>query len=207
MNNFNEMASTWDKEPRRIERARVVADEIRKSISGLQNMKAMEYGCGTGLLSFELQPYLKSIVLADNSEGMLKVLAEKIDKCKADNMKPIFADLSESNINDSFDIIYTLMTLHHIVNTDKIILSFRDLLNESGYLCIADLVEEDGSFHGDGFVGHNGFNKEYLTGILKRQGFRVVSWKVCYDNIKKFDDGTEKVFPLFVLIAQKITDK
>ncbi len=40
-------------------------------------------------------------------------------------------------------------------NTNVIIDSFSKMLNPLGYICIADLDEEDGSFHGDGFNGHN----------------------------------------------------
>lgn len=35
-------------------------------------------GCGTGLLSFALQPFLGQITLADSSDGMLAVLRDKI---------------------------------------------------------------------------------------------------------------------------------
>lgn len=203
MENFDEKALTWDSDPRRIERARAVAAEIKSFVPCLKSMGGMEYGCGTGLLSFELQPFLKSIVMADNSEGMLKVLEEKIKNSDICNMSPRYADLTQTGMQESFDIIYTLMSLHHIVDIEKIIMAFNKLLNSSGYLCIADLVEEDGSFHGKGFVGHKGFNKDILTGILGKYGFKTVRWKLCYDNIKKYDDGSEKIFPLFLLIAQK----
>lgn len=59
MEDFDELALTWDNEPRRVERAKVVANDIIKAISNLDNMSGLEYGCGTGLLSFNLQPHLK----------------------------------------------------------------------------------------------------------------------------------------------------
>lgn len=203
MNKFDKQAAVWDDNPVRLERAKAVAEQIRKSIPNMQQMRGLEYGCGTGTLSFELRPFLNSIVLADNSKGMLEVLENKISKSGYSNMKPKYLDLTETGLVDSFDIIYALMSIHHIVDVDKLIKSFYDLINKSGYLCIADLVEEDGSFHGEGFTGHNGFSKELLTGIMERLGFEVLCWEICYNNIKKLEDGTEKVFPLFLAIARK----
>ena len=52
-------------------------------------MTAMEFGAGTGLLSFILKDHLKEITLIDNSEGMVKVLNEKVLTTKAGNMKVV----------------------------------------------------------------------------------------------------------------------
>ena len=55
MTNFDERAKDWDSDPKKVERARAVAEAIRKAIPLTANMSALEYGCGTGLLSFALQ--------------------------------------------------------------------------------------------------------------------------------------------------------
>ncbi len=41
------------------------------------------------------------------------------------------------------------MTLHHIQGVDEVCKNFDTLVKENGYLCIADLVREDGSFHSE----------------------------------------------------------
>jgi hypothetical protein len=56
--NFDELALTWDNDPRRAERAKVVAEEIIKAIPDLDKMQGFEYGCGTGLLSLNLQSHM-----------------------------------------------------------------------------------------------------------------------------------------------------
>ncbi|MGE5378250.1 MAG: class I SAM-dependent methyltransferase, partial [Bacteroidota bacterium] len=78
MTNFDERARDWDSDPRKVERARAVADAMRQAVPLSNEMKALEYGCGTGLLSFALQSDLGPITLADTSQGMLDVLSEKI---------------------------------------------------------------------------------------------------------------------------------
>ncbi len=95
MDNFDEMALTWDNGPRRVERAKIVANEITKVISNLDRMKGLEYGCGTGLLSFNLQSSLKHMTLADSSQGMLSVLKQKIENAKFYNMDPLLLNLSK----------------------------------------------------------------------------------------------------------------
>ncbi|MFZ5353507.1 MAG: class I SAM-dependent methyltransferase [Bacillota bacterium] len=208
MENFDELALTWDNEPRRLERANTIGNEIIKAIPDLDNMNALEYGCGTGLLSFYLQPYLKSVTLCDNSQGMLNVLSEKIKAAGINNMMPKLMDLTEvTDINDKYDIIYTLLALHHIDNIDMVINAFYRMLNQSGYICIADLDEEDGSFHGDEYVPHNGFNQKYLKEKLERKGFVNINSSVCYMNKKKLKDGTEREYPIFLMTAKNLSAK
>jgi ubiquinone/menaquinone biosynthesis C-methylase UbiE len=94
MTNFDERAKDWDSDPKKVERARVVADEIRKTVPLSREMNAFEYGCGTGLLSFALQEDLGQITLADTSQGMLDVLAEKVSAAGVTNMHPVRLDLA-----------------------------------------------------------------------------------------------------------------
>ena len=78
MADFDSKAKDWDAVPGRAERANAVAAAIREQVSLSKTMTALEYGCGTGLLSFALQAELGPITLADSSTGMLEVLREKI---------------------------------------------------------------------------------------------------------------------------------
>ncbi len=164
MINFDERARDWDSDPAKVERARVVADAIRAAVPLKQGMTALEYGCGTGLLSFALQNEFASMTLADTSQGMLDVLAGKIRSAGASNMHPLRLDLSNDALPDSrFGIIYSLMALHHIPETNPLLTQFHTLLEVGGYLCISDLEKEDGSFHGKQVAGvHHGFDRAEL---------------------------------------------
>jgi predicted TPR repeat methyltransferase len=70
---FEASARTWDADPVKVARASAVADGIRGSVPLSPQMRTLEYGCGTGLLSFALRPHLAHITLADSSDGMLAV--------------------------------------------------------------------------------------------------------------------------------------
>jgi len=205
MTNFDERAKDWDSDPKKVERAYAVADAIRKTVSLSQNMKALEYGCGTGLLSFALQEDLGQITLADTSQGMLDVLREKIVSSDVKNMHPVRLDLStESLPAEKFHITYSLLVLHHVHDARGILSKFHDVLGPKGYLVIADLDKEDGSFHTDGTTDvHLGFGRNELQEWTEAAGFGNVKFSTAYE-IKKEIDGKEKTFPVFLMVAQKL---
>lgn len=202
MTNFDERAKDWDSDPKKVERARAVADAIRKTVPLSREMKAFEYGCGTGLLSFALQEDLAQITLADTSQGMLNVLAEKISAAGATNMHPIRLDLAVDTIPpQKYHITYSLLTMHHIQNTQDILNKFHIILEPGGYLLIADLDKEDGSFHTDGTTDvHKGFAQSELQKQVEAAGFSDVKFTIAY-TIKKMVGNEEKSFPIFLMSA------
>lgn len=200
MSNFDARAANWDKDPVRVDRVKAVAEAIRRMVPLRPGMTALEYGCGTGLLSFALQPFLGPITLADNSAGMLAVLEEKITASGVRDMTPLKLDLIADPLPASrFDLIYTLLTLHHIHDTNKALQGLYTLLDRPGVLCIADLDKEDGSFHVDSeFDGHHGFDRDELTRKLLKAGFANIHFTTCYETPKN-----ARLYPLFLAVAEK----
>jgi len=144
--NFDDKAKTWDSDPIKRERAFAVAAAIRQRVPLAQDWRALEYGCGTGLLSFALHAELGRIALADSSPGMLAVLEDKIAATGFSHLHPLALDLVTDPLPaERYDLIYTLMTLHHVADVDRLLRAFHDLLRPSSWLCIADLDQEDGS--------------------------------------------------------------
>jgi ubiquinone/menaquinone biosynthesis C-methylase UbiE len=205
MTNFDERAKDWDSDSKKMERARVVAEAIRNAVSLSNDMNALEYGCGTGLLSFALQENLGQITLADTSQGMLDVLSEKIVASSVRNMHPIKLNLSADPLPaGKYHITYSLMVLHHIHDARGILNKFYDVLKPNGYLIVADLDKEDGSFHTDGSTDvHKGFEQSELQKWVEDSGFGNVRFSTAYE-IKKQVDGKEKIFPVFLMVAQKL---
>jgi ubiquinone/menaquinone biosynthesis C-methylase UbiE len=204
MTNFDERAKDWDSDPMKVERASQVANAIRSAVDIHPGMAALEYGCGTGLLSFFLKDDFSSITLADTSTGMLEVLSDKIRAAKAEHMHPVRLDLTVDPLPvQQFDVTYSLMVLHHIPGTDLVLGKFRQLLKPDGWLVVADLDQEDGSFHTDGSTDvHLGFAREQLQKRVEAAGFREVRFSTAY-QIKKMIEGIRKTFPVFLMTARR----
>jgi len=205
MEHFDKQAKEWDNDPNKVLRAKKVATEIKNFIKPIENNSALEFGCGTGLLSYQLKDYFKTITLTDTSKGMIEVLQQKIKHESITNFHPLLINLLDEKLaKNNFDVIYTMMTLHHILDIPKILNIFNSLLKTNGYLCIADLVKEDGSFHAShpDFDGHNGFDKEELSNLLKANGF-IVEYYNIYFEIEKEIDNKIKKYPLFLMICKK----
>ena len=204
MSEFDQKAKEWDKNQMHIERTIAVAKRLKEMVDITPGMKAMEFGAGTGLLSFYLKDQFAEITLMDNSPEMLKMAEQKIESGDHLKFKTLFFNLEmEEYTGDPFDIIYSQMVLHHIRDISSILKKFYHLLLPGGILAIADLYEEDGSFHdGDANV-HRGFDLEKLTTILYQQGFYDTAVSSCFIIRKEVSAGDIKEYPVFVLTARR----
>jgi len=201
---FDMYADEWDTEAR-VKRAKCISDEIGRVLTREKYETAMEFGCGTGLISFNLLDRFEKATLVDSSTGMIDVLHKKILKYNVDNIEPLHVDVTSQGIqNRTFDAIYSSLVLHHIVGIEDILREFYNLLNEDGELCIVDIDEEDGRFHRKypEFDGHNGFNHDELRGILESLGYKDIEIRTFYNGEKTFE-GEKIDYSLFVLRAQK----
>jgi 2-polyprenyl-3-methyl-5-hydroxy-6-metoxy-1,4-benzoquinol methylase len=202
MNEFDVKAAAWDQNPMHRDRSETIANDIKMIIPLNREMTALEYGAGTGITSFLLKDHLKMITLMDNSAEMVKVMNEKIISSEVNNMIPLNFDLEHNDYrNGKFDLILTQMVLHHVSDYEAIIMKFHNLLNPGGYLAIADLYPEDGSFHGEGFDGHKGFDPEKLSSTLREIGFSDIAVKKCYVIDKNISETEKKQFDVFLLTA------
>jgi ubiquinone/menaquinone biosynthesis C-methylase UbiE len=205
MNEFDIKALTWDDNPEFVNRSEHISEKIREHVSLNKEMEGFEYGCGTGLISFNLLPYLKSIILADSSDGMLEVLKQKIQKFDATSMEALKTDLIIDKIPEKkFDIIYTALTLHHIEAIETILAKFYKMLKKSAFICIADLDKEDGSFHGSDFTGHKGFNRNEMKKHFESAGFKNIKVDTCYEIKRLTEQGQEVAYPVFLMTGEKI---
>lgn len=132
---FDARARTWDEDASKLDRARRVGEAIVKRVPSLSGKTVLEYGAGTGLLGLTLQPLVAEVTLADSSREMLAVAQEKIASRGIRNAKTLHLDLAVGPVPElRFDVICTLMTLHHIPDTDGILRAFHRLLSSGGLL-------------------------------------------------------------------------
>ncbi|WP_010249325.1 class I SAM-dependent DNA methyltransferase [Acetivibrio cellulolyticus] len=202
---FNQAANNWDTEQRK-KRAEIVANEILQSVPVNREYSVLEFGCGTGLVSFNLYQKFRNVTLIDNSEGMIEVLNRKISEENIKNMSAFQIGIHEAfeGCLGEYDLIYSSMALHHIKDIESAIEILFKLLKKNGYLSIVDLVEEDGSFHKleTDFDGHNGFNQNVLIRVLEKVGFKNVNSHVFYKDYKIIEDSRVD-YSLFIITGKK----
>ncbi len=191
---FDDRAATWDDDPRKVERARAAAAAIRAATSVSRDTRLLEYGAGTGLLAEQLVADVGPITLAEPSAGMRDVAAVKVADGRLPGATIWDLDLTRDPVPDArFDLIASLMTLHHIPDLAMVLDGFHQLLTDDGVLCIIDLEEDvDRSFHSEDFDGHHGFDRDHLTRDLRLAGFGAVTFEPCHTITR--DTGTYEVF-------------
>ena len=199
---FDHKAAGWDSNPMHIERSKAVAFHIEKHISLNRDMKVLEYGAGTGSTSIFLSERVKDIVMMDSSPEMVRMMNEKIEKSGLTNLKALQFDLEKDNYDGRFDLIFTQMVLHHVKDAGSVLARFAAMLSPCGHIAIADLYPEDGSFHGAGFNGHNGFDPGELAETLRKLGFMNVFHNTCFTIQKDIPGKCIHDYDIFLLTAR-----
>jgi ubiquinone/menaquinone biosynthesis C-methylase UbiE len=202
---FDARAAAWDEDPFKVKLANDVSDAIIREITLTQEMNVLDYGCGSGLVTLRLQPFVKSITGMDSSGGMLEALRSKVEKQNLQNVHTRFMDLEKfTEVNDMFDLIVSSMTLHHIKEPDRLLKRFYDILLPGGRLGIADLDREDGAFHKDNTgVIHFGFERAQLKELLMNAGFGSVRDVTAAKVIKADKENNRREFSVFLMTAAR----
>lgn len=186
---FDEASTRWDN-PFRIGRAKKIAGAIKDSVPAAAFGNVMEFGCGTGLISFSMIHEIGKGLLVDSSEGMIRIVHQKIEECGCDYIQARCADFTALDDYDgAFSLIYGSMALHHVHDLDAAGRAFSKALEKSGFLCIVDLCKDDGLMHKDDpdFNGHHGFDFRELSGLLEKFQLRFAKSDIIYRDSKIID--------------------
>jgi 2-polyprenyl-3-methyl-5-hydroxy-6-metoxy-1,4-benzoquinol methylase len=205
MRNFDVDSLTWDDNPVRWNMAKSVFSAMAKSVPFNDTMDLLDFGCGTGLISFQALPFVHSVLCADTSQGMINVVKEKAHSAELSGIKTLLLDPEDSSsFSGSFDCILSSMTFHHVADIAALLRRLYPAVKKGGYIAIADLDPDNGFFHenNDG-VYHNGFVRNEMKSILEEAGFMNVSIETAAEVIKPGSDGENK-FSLFLAAARKI---
>ena len=198
MTTFDERARDWDT-PERRERAEAVARSIRASVPLTREIRAIDVGAGTGLLGMALAGDVGEMVLAEPSNGMLEVVREKLDAAGPGNVTAVPFDLTtDPPPGEPFDLVVSLLVLHHVKDTSAALAAIHGLLRRGGRIALADLDTEDGSFHTADIEGihHHGFDRDRLRGLAEEAGFIGVEIETA-GTLER--EG--RTYPLFLMTA------
>ena len=184
---------------KRVKNAKAIANTIVNNIKLDKDMVLMDMGAGTGLLTYFVAPFVKKIVAVDNSPSMLKEFESKRDEFACETDIILNNILTEESSEMLFDGIISSMTMHHIEDLSTLFVRLYAMLKKEGFIAIADLDSEDGTFHSDNTgVFHYGFDREVLKSIAKEAGFRDVRFTTASTIRKPHGD-----FTLFLMTARR----
>ncbi|MGZ6275326.1 MAG: class I SAM-dependent DNA methyltransferase [Syntrophales bacterium] len=203
--NFDKDAASYDLKPGRVKLAQDVATAIMSEVKLNGAMDVLDFGCGTGLVTLQLQPFVRTITGADSSHGMLAILKSKITERKLTNVKTEFIDLEKSvELKNKYHLVVCSMTLHHVEDLGYIFHEFYNCLLPGGYLCIADLDSDEGEFHRDKTgVVHSGFDRSEMRRLFIEGGFQDVRDVTAASVVRDLPDGRSREFTVFLMIGRK----
>jgi len=173
---FAHKAGSYEQSKNRVDNVANIADTIRAHVDLNRGMHIMDFGSGTGLLLERIAPHVGKITAVDISSSMNAQLREKLPRlaCEVDIVE---LDLEEHTLDQRFDGIISSMAMHHVRDIGKMLRKFHAMLNKGGFIAIADLDSEDGSFHNEGTEGvfHHGFDRAEIAALATQAGFTAVS--------------------------------
>lgn len=193
---FAHKAHIYEQNPDRIDNVSNIANAIRAKAELSPDMHLLDFGSGTGLLLERLAPLVGKITAVDISPAMNRQLEEKREKlgCELDIRE---MDLEKEDLPTQFDGIISSMTMHHVRDINAMFRRFHDHVKPGGFIAIADLEKEDGTFHTeDTGVFHFGFEHGTIAAAAEQAGFSNVEVQ-SVSVIEKDDRG----YPVFLLTA------
>ena len=197
---FDAAAAKWDEKPRRVRLAQDIFAAMTTHLPISTEWDVMELGCGTGLLTLRLAPKVGNIVALDGAKGMLSRLEEKLREAQQTNVRTVHIDLERDELpKGPFHLVAAAMLLHHIPDPEPLIRSLRGVLHPGGWIALADLDAEDGSFHDDPTgLFHHGFSRDRMTELLTDAGFASVAVVNASEIIKG-----ERRYPVLLTLGRR----
>lgn len=201
---FNAAAAAWDDNPVRVQRAWQVAEAILREVPVRADMCALDYGCGTGLVALALQPHVCEMVAADNAEGMLEIVQQKVQAGGLKNVRAVLLDLEQEELGESgFDLIVSSMAFHHLQEPGLVLRRLAEGLNCGGFAALADLDGGSEDFHDqDEGIKHHGFGAAERQEMFAQAGLSGVRTLEVF-RMPKEKDGVTREFPVLLTVGKK----
>ncbi|AEG00078.1 class I SAM-dependent methyltransferase [Methylomonas methanica] len=195
---FKEKARDWDTNDIVRSLSLAIGAAIRANVELNATMRVMDFGAGTGLITSQIADKVEKVTAVDVSRAMLDKLLAKDDL--QGKVEALCQNILEQPLSIGFDLIVSAMAMHHVEDTDKLVACFAAHLKPGGKIALADLDEEDGTFHPADIEGvyHAGFNRAALAAVLSRHEFTDIRFMTAHTIAKD-----HKFYPVFLVLANR----
>ena len=106
-----------------------------KSLNLTASKSVLEIGVGTGRLAVKVAPHCKRLVGVDISPKTIERAKENLKDYS--NISFVCADFNTHPFNETFDIIYSSLTMMHFENKQQVISKVDTLLDKGGVFCLS----------------------------------------------------------------------
>ena len=163
-----------------------------------EGMRVMDFGAGTGLIAGRIVERVGRVTAVDISPAMLDKLAAK--PALQGKVDIVCQNILEQPLELRFDLIVSAMAMHHVRDIAALARCFAAHLEPGGRVALADLDQEDGTFHPEDApdVHHAGFDRADLQRTLERNGFEHVSFTTAVTVQREGHP-----YPVFLAVATK----
>ena len=100
-----------------------------------KNKKVLEIGIGTGRLAVRVAPHCRKLTGIDISPKTVERAKENLKEYK--NISFICDDFNVHEFCETFDIIYSSLTMMHFKQKAQVIAKIDTLLNDNGIFCVS----------------------------------------------------------------------
>lgn len=190
---FEEMARRYDT-GERVEMAGIIARAIRSALADTQAKKAMDYGCGTGLIGLALNDLFASMLLVDTSPQMIAQVDRKIESAHIPHATTLCADFTrQAPPGIRVDCILLSQVLLHVPDCALLLRRLHGLLSPAGQLILVDF---DANENVPSDRVHPGFDQASLLLLLQSIGFASTHAHTFFHGQKIFMNQDASLFLL-----------
>ncbi|KIW00094.1 uncharacterized protein PV09_08280 [Verruconis gallopava] len=214
---FDKEAAEWDNNPVTVKSSKLAFGSLLEHVPELaderraKELDVLEIGCGTGLLTLQVAPRVRSLTAVDTSSGMIKALQAKIDAGSFTNIHPLCLLLEDAEDpalrGKKFDLIISHLVLHHIPSLDDIITLMYKCLKPNGRIALTDFERfgpESRKFHPDSKmegVQRHGITKIEMECAMHEAGFDKVQVCQAFRLEKSVEGGGSMEFPFLICMG------
>ena len=161
---WDEYAEGWDSNSDVIEYSEKAFQSLSRVLD-VKDLRVLDFGCGTGLLTEKISTLAKEVVALDTSEKMISILVGK----KLSNVIAVSEELTEDMVKENkvfeekFDLVVASSVCGFLPDLEKTLSVIKSLLKPSGTFIQWDWLSTNGN-------ENSGISRETVENTFSKVG-------------------------------------